>query len=296
MAIVTYPLNNIDFSAESVAIYNSTRSSGVYAGDDFTATITGNDNTVTVAAGLAWMKLTKFNGVAVAMKEQAAVDMGLPDTNYPRIDAIVLQFDANKNATEIIVKNGTASSSPQPPTVTRTEAIHELHLYQVRREPSATAITAAKMTDLRLNANYCGLMADAVTMVDTSSINAQITALIQELEDKLEDVEDQTYYASKTYVDEAVAGAEKAKLQFTNTSVTASAFVSDSTYADYPYRAAVALTGVTSTMIPEVVFPVSALADNEFAPVAECYNGGVYIYAADVPESDITIPTIICWR
>lgn len=200
MAIVTYPLNNIDYSAESVAIYNSTRSTGIYAGDDFTATLTGNDNTITIGTGLAWMKLSKFNGVAVAMREQTALDMGLPDNNYPRIDAVVLQFDANKNSTELIVKKGTAASSPTAPAVTRTGAIHEIHLYRVRREPSATAIVAAKITDLRLSPDHCGLMADAVTQVDTTAINNQVMGLIEELRKSLDEVEGQTYYASKDYV------------------------------------------------------------------------------------------------
>lgn len=109
---------------------------------------------------------------------------------------------------------------------------------------------------------------------------------------------------TKTYADTAAAAAEKnakdycerKKLTFTSIAVSTSAFASDSTYTDYPYRAAVALEGVTASMIPEVVFPVSALANNDFAPVAECYNGGVYIYAEGVPSAAITIPTIICWR
>ena len=304
MAVITYPLNNLSFTAEDVGIYNCTRTTGIFAGDDFTATLTGNDNTVTVGAGMAWMRLQKFFGVAVAMKTQTAVDMGLPDTNYPRIDAIILKFDANKNATELTVKKGTAASTPTAPVVTRTEAVHEIHLYQVRREPSATAITASKMTDMRLSATHCGLMADAVSSVDTAAINAQITALIQELEDALQDVEDQTYYASKDYADDAAntaeanakAYSEQKKIKFTSTSVPTSSFVSDTTYADYPYRAAITLSGVTSSMIPEVTFSVADLVGTEFAPVAECYNGGVYIYAADQPPATVIIPTIICWR
>ena len=85
-------------------------------------------------------------------------------------------------------------------------------------------------------------------------------------------------------------------LRFFNTAVATSAFVADQTYADYGYRAAVALTGVTSTMIPEIIFGVTDATSGIFAPVAECYNGGVYLYANDVPSAAITIPTIICWR
>lgn len=209
MAIVVYPLNNIDFTAEDVAIYNSTRTSGIYTGDDFAISLTGSDNTISIDVGLAWLHLSRFNGVAAALKEKTFVDMGLPNATYPRIDALVLQFDANKNGAELVSKQGTASSDPKPPAVSRTEALYELHLLHVLRKPGAASITAADVTDLRLNAQYCGLMADAVTRVDTTAINAQVTALIQKLREDLKAVQDQTYYASKNDVTEAVKQANE---------------------------------------------------------------------------------------
>lgn len=209
MAIVVYPLNNIDFTAEDVAIYNSTRTSGIYAGDDFAISLTGSDNTISIDVGLAWLHLSRFNGVAAALKAKTFVDMGLPNATYPRIDALVLQFDANKNGAELVSKQGTASSDPKPPAVSRTEALYELHLLHVLRKPGAASITAADVTDLRLNAQYCGLMADAVTRVDTAAIDAQVTALIQKLREDLKAVQDQTYYASKDEVAAAVESANK---------------------------------------------------------------------------------------
>ena len=85
-------------------------------------------------------------------------------------------------------------------------------------------------------------------------------------------------------------------LRFSDITVPASAFAADSTYPDYPYRAAVALTGVLERMIPEVVFSVSTLADTGFAPVAQCFDGGVYIWADGVPSGDVAIHTILCWK
>jgi hypothetical protein len=205
MAIVVYPLNNIDFTAEDVAIYNSTRTSGIYAGDDFAISLTGSDNTISIDVGLAWMHLSRFNGVAVALKSKTYVDMGIPNATYPRIDALVLQFDANKNSAELVSKQGTASSNPQPPSVSRTEALYELTLLHVLRSPGAPSITAADVTDLRLDEKYCGLMADSVTRVDTVAIDAQVTALIQKLREDLKAVQDQTYCASKEYVKENVS-------------------------------------------------------------------------------------------
>ena len=85
-------------------------------------------------------------------------------------------------------------------------------------------------------------------------------------------------------------------LRFSDITVPASAFAADSTYPDYPYRAAVALTGVLERMIPEVVFSVSTLADTGFAPVAQCYDGGVYIWADGIPSGDVAIHTILFWK
>lgn len=115
---------------------------------------------------------------------------------------------------------------------------------------------------------------------------------------------------NKSFLDETVQGVnasiseakaetatkEDKKLLFSGVSVPASAWGADSTYIDYPYRASVALTGVAASMVPNVVFPVSALSNTGLASVSECYDGGVYIYSDGVPSEAITIPTIICWR
>ena len=94
----------------------------------------------------------------------------------------------------------------------------------------------------------------------------------------------------------AQMAADAVKLTFTNKSVAASAFVSNSTYSDFPYRAAVTLTGVTAAMVPEVFFGLTDAMSGNFAPVAESYAGGIYIYAAAKPSAAVTIPTILCWR
>lgn len=85
-------------------------------------------------------------------------------------------------------------------------------------------------------------------------------------------------------------------LRFNNTVVDTSDWSADTTYSDFGYCKVVALTGVLSTMIPEVIFaPADAMGGN-FAPVAASYDGGIYLYAAAVPSSSITIPTITLWK
>lgn len=90
--------------------------------------------------------------------------------------------------------------------------------------------------------------------------------------------------------------ADAVKLSFINTTVAAASFVSDETYADYPYRAAVTLANVTAAMLPEVIFSAADASSGNFGAVAETYAGGVYIYAAEAPTASVTIPTIIAWR
>ena len=90
--------------------------------------------------------------------------------------------------------------------------------------------------------------------------------------------------------------ADAVKLTFTNTVVEAASFAADETYGDFPYRAAVPLTGAAEAMTPEVVFGAADAMSGTFAPVAESYAGGVYIYAAELPSAAVTIPTILLWR
>lgn len=165
MAIITYPLNNIEYTAEDAELYHATRTSGVFANDDFPITVSGDGNVVTIGEGIGWIRNSKFSGKVVANKAEMSLDLGLPHATYPRIDAVVLRFNANANASEIIVKNGTAQTNPMPPEVIRTESVYELHLYHVYREAGATSVTASNVTDLRSDASYCGIMSDDVTML-----------------------------------------------------------------------------------------------------------------------------------
>ena len=84
--------------------------------------------------------------------------------------------------------------------------------------------------------------------------------------------------------------------KFTSVSVATTAWSSNSTYSaqGYAFRASVALTGVTSSMVPEVVFGMADACSGNFAPIADTYNGGVYLYAALKPSATITIPVILC--
>ncbi len=91
----------------------------------------------------------------------------------------------------------------------------------------------------------------------------------------------------------AHAGYAEVKI-FSGVSVAASAWVSDGTYAAYPYAASIAYPGVTASHVPEVVFGATEAASGNFAPVALSGSGTVKIYAATKPTAAITVQSITC--
>lgn len=96
--------------------------------------------------------------------------------------------------------------------------------------------------------------------------------------------------------DADLSDAEPMKHKFTDVRVETSSYVADDTYPDFPFRVAIPLDGINETMTPCVAFDVGEALGGLFAPVAECYNGGVYIYAESALNYEIIIPTIICWE
>lgn len=293
MLIKSFPNNRDEYiGAEEVMRWLHGRTSGVFAAAQ-NAAVTAMDTPgmgITVSDGTGWMTDAGGNGVVwwndtektSGQKLQLEIDMA--DGVLNRIDRIIVEWKTINYADlpEIKVLKGTASSTAEAPALTNNSTVRQISLARVSVAAGITAITASMITDERLDPSVCGLVTDGLS-IDTTTINAQYTALLDNLAQELANLE-------------AGTAVELKKLAFASTAVPVSAWAENSTYEDYPYRAAVTLSGVTAAMIPEVVFGLDAMSDNSFAPVAECYNGGVYIYAADVPESAITIPTIICWR
>lgn len=93
-----------------------------------------------------------------------------------------------------------------------------------------------------------------------------------------------------------LSDAEPMKHKFTDVRIAPAAYIADETYPDFPFRAAIPLEGINETMTPYVTFDVAEAIGGMFAPVAACYNGGVYVYAESALNYEIIVPTIICWE
>lgn len=284
MTLITYPLDDCDYSADDAALFHCTRTSGIFASDDFSFSVSGSDNTVRIGPGIAWMRINKFKGLVAALKNEVVVDLGLPDSVYPRIDRAVLQYNANTRDTTVVVKRGVPRSNPLPPDRSTEEALYELHLLEVLRKPAAAAVKQENVTDLRFDSSCCGLMADSVTKVDTSAINAQVMALVNELRTKLSEVEAQTYYASKEFVTTTAATA----------TLTTGGWVGESA----PFTQTIAVQGLTDGRRVMVTPKYGSNADDNIAMREACGcvsyaerrgNSVVFTCLEDKPEVDITV-------
>lgn len=173
MSIITYPLDGVTYSAEDVATYLCTRTSGVYAKDsNFAASITGTRQ-VTIAPGLAWMNYDDFKGVSVCSREDTVLTVPDADNTLNRVDRVVLQFDTASNLTAIRLKTGTPAVAAQPPDILQNHNQYELGLCTISVPAGSAAISAADVTDTRADEDVCGVMRDGVTGIPTEQLIAQ---------------------------------------------------------------------------------------------------------------------------
>lgn len=287
MATINSFPNNYDeyIGAEEVMRWLHGRTSGVFGADGNAAvTAVANTMNVSVAPGLGWITDSDGNGIVWWSSAATVLAIDPAHSTLDRIDRIIVEWYVGDYSTkpEIKVLKGTQSSTPVAPALTNTVLYRQLSLAQVSIPNGTTEMVPSLITDERLDPDVCGLVTETVS-VDTTTINAQFQAFLTSIEEELRDLQ-------------AGVAVELKKLMFEDTVVPTSAFASDATYADWPYRASVPLAGAISGMVPEVILGMNEATSGSFAPVAESYNGGVYLYADGVPSASITIPTIILWR
>lgn len=182
--IVLYPANGYDFDAADVAAYLAGLISGVFSGDeDFPVTAAGGLK-VTVGAGRGWVHPSRFTGYSITKREADTLTMPLADPSLPRIDCIVMRYDAGARAASLQVLQGTASSTPTAPAISRTELIYDLCLAEITRPAGSTSISTGQITDTRLDEALCGLVRDGVTGIPTDELLAAAKERINALEEK----------------------------------------------------------------------------------------------------------------
>ena len=205
--IVLYPANGYDFDAADVAAYLAGLTSGVFSSaEDFPVTAAGGLK-VTVGAGRGWVHPSRFTGYSITKREADTLTMPLADPSLPRIDCIVMRYDAGAGAASLQVLQGTASSTPTAPAISRTELIYDLCLAEITRPAGSTNITTGQITDTRLDEALCGIVRDGVTGIPTEELIASARERINALEETASAAAKEAD-ASKTAAAQSEANAE----------------------------------------------------------------------------------------
>lgn len=237
---------------------------------------------VVLSSGQSWIE-----GYGYINDSDLSIPVDPADGALGRIDRIVNQWSSVDRRIRTVWKKGTPAVNPVAPTLRWDADYKELNICTIDVSAGLSAITQDKIHDTRMDSSVCGWVTSLIEQVDTSTLyiqwEAQAKLVLDAIQKELENLE-------------AGVGVELRKLQFNNVLVEASLFVVDTTYEEYPFRATVSLGGVLDSMIPEVIFSLLDSTSGLFAPVAESYNGGIHLYASDLPESDVTVPVIICWK
>lgn len=182
--IVLYPANGFDFDAADVAAYLAGLTSGVFSSaEDFPVTAAGGLK-VTVGAGRGWVHPSRFTGYSITKRESDTLTLPLADPSLPRIDRIVMRYDAGARAARLQVLQGTASSTPMAPAISRTELIYDLCLAEITRPAGSTSINTGQIADTRLDEKLCGIVRDGVTGIPTDELLAAAKERINALEEK----------------------------------------------------------------------------------------------------------------
>ena len=207
--IITYPENGITYDADDASGYLATRQSGVYSAEEDFAVTPAGELSLTVSAGQAWVRPSRFKGRSIIMEQPTTLTLTAADPVRTRIDRVVLRYDAAARQTRLQVLEGTPdSASPTAPAITRTALVYDLCLAEITRPAGSTAITAADVTDTRADETVCGVMRDGVTGIPTQQLveqwraaqAAQVAAGQALLDQLREEIKDGSAY-SKTEAD-----------------------------------------------------------------------------------------------
>lgn len=207
--------NNVDeyIGAENVMKWLHGRSSGVFGADGNLSVTANGDMTVSVSDGVGWLANDKADGTVFwnDTKEQTGSELQLtiplPDATLPRIDRIVVSWDTVDYAEKprIEVLKGMPNNEPAAPELTNNTLKRQISLVRIYVAAAVSSISADNITDERLDPDVCGLVTDWVS-VDTTTIQAQFSALLEKVKTELAQLHGGTAMMTKAQYDPAGDG------------------------------------------------------------------------------------------
>lgn len=149
----------------------------------------------TVEVGAAFIE-----GYMYRNTEEKELTHDIGSGSYPRIDRVVLRLDRSISERNIlaIIKQGTPSSNPQPPSLQRDDVVYELSLAQVRIDRGSNEIN--RITDERHNPALAGVV--------SSVIEVPTDVFMDEWDSFFNTVSEQVTNAATDYMDQMTENLE----------------------------------------------------------------------------------------
>ena len=219
--------------------------------------------------------------------QKAALNSGVTEDKITEYDAHVI----NKNNPHEVTKeqiglgNVENTSDAEKPISTAAQAALDKKVDKVTGKGLSTndytTAEKTKLSGIETGANKT-IVDSEYNLTSTNPVeNKLITYSLNELNDSI-----------RTLVGRVDNLEEYAQLQIQqNVEVTTSMFSEDTTYADlgYNYKGTIPISGITTSDVVNVTFNMAQAVSGNFAPISNTYNGGVYIYAKEMPTSTITV-------
>lgn len=169
-----WPLDDVDYTAESIGAFAGARSRGVFAAEDCFRVSAAGGFKLRMTGGLAWLKKDRYWGVALLETADTTVTVDVGSGQLPRYVAVALLLDKTANKPRMELRYGEYAASPQKPQPRRDAYFDEIIVATVLQRAGAVEITAGDITDERTNETMCGLMRDAVERLPLDGLTDQM--------------------------------------------------------------------------------------------------------------------------
>ena len=113
-----------------------------------------------------------INGAFAYDAAESTYELATAPTQYSRIDRVVLRVNYRDRLCEIIIKTGTAASSPVAPELIRPTSgdYYELSLATIRISTNMATITQSAITDTRPDSSVCGYITQFIDKIGRAHV------------------------------------------------------------------------------------------------------------------------------
>lgn len=191
------------YSAEDWAAYfEQFIRDGVFYSDANRLKVVKNEEMkVKVNTGAGFIK-----GRMYLLEQEKIITLDAADGVLDRIDRIVLRCDYINRLMTVEKKQGSYSETPLAPELVRSADLYELALADIYIAAGAIEISAANITDQRLNNSLCGIVTGLIDQADTKEIFNQFQAYLQEFKETSQEEYEYWFENIKDVLSEDAAG------------------------------------------------------------------------------------------